>query len=57
MTDEPDSIHEHPTVQGLLASVRMHRRVVIILAVVAVLLVCLAGWDHFLAPTPIAVLG
>lgn len=56
-TGSSAQIHNHPTVQGLLASVRMHRRVMMILVVLALSLVCLAGWDHFLAAPPLAVMG
>lgn len=45
---EPDSIHQHPTVQGLIAGARLHRWLIIALVVIAIVLGGLAVFDHLI---------
>lgn len=66
--DPGDPIHNHPTIQSLIADVihdrtrshmrhRSYVRIMLILTVLGLSLVFLAGWDHFLAAPPLAVMG
>lgn len=48
MSGAPDPIHNHPTVQGLLATIRLHRVLLVVVVVIAFALAGVAAWDHLI---------